>query len=379
MAEKLEYCIRRIAEKVDFDVVKEAQERLAAAWNFRTVDRPPLIISCPPPEPWPSFKYAETFHDRDKMLVSQLSGVYSHCLLKDDAMPCVRANYGVGIIPSGFGSEIVVQQEINNMPWVKEPILTRDPPSIGDLKEPDPWRDGLLKTALETEEYFVKRLDGTGVHVYLCDTQSSLDIAYLLRGTRLLTDFYKHPDFVKDLMQRVTDVYIDFSKIQKDVVHEPYGQGFHGNPNLWMEKGGVRICEDVAVLLSPKVYRTFCTPFNEMCLKPFAGGLGHFCCSGTTAGRHVLDEVLSNPYVRAFVFGDPAKFYDFGEILRHFQERRVCLVWSDGPAGDRPVEEWVDNIAANLNEKTGVIFSISVRDFKRAKKLFECFAKKFKK
>lgn len=105
--------------------------------------------------------YYETYYDMDKMLVSQLASAYSHALLQDDGMPCVRANYGVGVIPSGFGSEILVQPYSNQMPWVKEPVLKRDPPDLGELK--DPWpHNSLMMRVIETEEYFVKKLAGTG-------------------------------------------------------------------------------------------------------------------------------------------------------------------------------------------------------------------------
>ena len=75
--------LRKVAEKVDIDVINEARERLARAWNFKPVDRPPLIVNCPPPISWPRFKHIETFYDKDKMLISQLTSVYSHCLLRD--------------------------------------------------------------------------------------------------------------------------------------------------------------------------------------------------------------------------------------------------------------------------------------------------------
>ena len=367
----------KVVEKVRLDVMDEAQERQSASWNFRPVDRPPLIVNCPPPDTWPKFKYAETFSDRDKMLVSQLASIYSHCILQDDAMLCLRANYGVGVIPSGFGSEIVVQQEVDNMPWVKAPIITGDTPSIDALKDPDPYSDGLMKAALETEEYFVKKLDGTVIRVYLCDTQGPLDVAYLIRGTKLLTDFYKHPDFVRELFERISKAYVDFSEIQKKIVGEPNGKGVHGNPNVWMDKGGARLCEDVAVMLSPTIYRRFCRPFNEMCLKPFDGGMGHFCCSPVSAGKHILDEVVSNPYVKAFFFGSPARFYNFEEIADYFRRKGVCLIWTDGPLENQTVEEWVENVGNSLRGKTGVILSISAESFEKAQKLVNCFRQFF--
>jgi len=372
--------IRKIRSVADAEHVEEAKDKMAAAWNFESLDVPPISISCPPPEDWPIFEYSETFYDRDKMLVSQLAQAYSHYLLGDDGLPCIRANYGVGIVASGFGSEIIVREGVDQMPWVKEPVLKSDPPDINELKDPDPYSDGLMGVVLETEEYFVKKLEGTGVSVYLCDTQSPLDTAYLLRGTKLFKDFYAHPDFAHNLLERIAEVYVDFSIIQKKIVGEPLDRGVHGSPNVWMDRGGVRICEDVAVTLSPKTYRVFCTPVNEKCLKPFDGGMGHFCCSPVTDGRHILDEILSNPYIRAFTFGSPSGFYGLGETLERFRKKRVCLVWTDGPASDQGVEEWVRWVLNELEEsggRTGVIFSISVDNFQTAKKILNVWNKTF--
>ncbi|MEM1559750.1 MAG: uroporphyrinogen decarboxylase family protein, partial [Candidatus Bathyarchaeia archaeon] len=292
--------IAKLRELFDPDRIEEARDRMSSTWNFKPVDRPPLSITVPPPEPWPFFKYSERFYDLDKMLLHQLAYAYSHYLLRDDGIPCVRADYGTGIIASGFGSEIIVRKDLDQMPWVKEPILKSDPPDISELKDPDPYSDGLMAKVLEAEEYFLEKLDGTGVSVYLCDTQSPIDTAYLIRGVKLFKDFYRHPDFVDELMERIAKVYVEFSIIQKRIIGEPLDMGVHGSPNVWMARGGVRICEDVAVMLSPSLYRRFCTPANKICLEPFDGGMDHFCCSNVSDGRHLLEELLSNQYIRAF-------------------------------------------------------------------------------
>jgi hypothetical protein len=352
---------------------------MASAWNFKPLDMPPISISCPPPEPWPSFEYSERFYDLDKMLLSQLAYAYSHYLLGDDGVPCVRADYGVGIVASGFGSEIIVRRGLDQMPWVKEPIVKSDPPDVAELRDPDVY-DGLMGKVLEAEEYFAEKLEGTGVQIYLCDTQSPLDTAYLLRGTKLLKDFYLHPEFAEELLRRVAEVYVEFSIIQKKLIGEPLDRGVHGSPNVWMARGGVRICEDVAVMLPPNLYSRFCKPVNELCLKPFDGGMDHFCCSPSSDGRQVIGEMLSNPYVRAFNFGSPSRFYDFEETLKLFRSRRVCLIWTDGPKPGELVEKWVKEVAEStrkLGDNTGVIFSISVESFEKARKILDTWNAEF--
>jgi len=309
--------------------------------------------------------------------VSQLASVYSHALLQDDGMPCVRANYGVGIIPSGFGSEVIVQPDSEQMPWVKEPVLKKDPPDLGELKDPSSCQS-LMTRVIETEEYFVKKLDGTGVRVYLCDTQGPLDIAYLLRGPKLLSDFYRHSDFATELLKRVAEAYVDFSIEQKKVVDEPLDQGFHGTPNVWMDKGGVRLCEDVAVMMNPAQYRKFCIPVNEFSTSRFNGGMGHFCCSDASDGRQVLEPILSSGVFKAFFFGSPTRFYGLKETVELFQRRRVCLIWTDGPQEGEKPGSWVNKVSSSLEDKTGVIFSIGVESFSVAREILDARRRAFR-
>lgn len=108
--------------------------------------------------------------------------------------------------------------------------------------------------------------------------------------------------------------------------------------------------------------------------------MDHFCCSSVTDGKHVIDEVLSNPYVRAFAFGSPSKFYRLGETLEKFRKRRVCLIWTDGPTGNQRIEEWVRWVSNELDEsggRTGIIFSIDMDNFQTAKKILNVWNKMF--
>lgn len=373
----VEKWVKKASSLLDLGRIDEAKSRIAAAWNFKPVERPPLIINCPLPEPWPVFKYYETYYDMDKMLLSQLASVYSHAILQDDGMPCVRANYGVGIIPSGFGSDVIIQPDSDQMPWVKEPVLKKDPPDLGELKDPQS-RQSLMTRVIETEEYFVKKLDGTGIQVYLCDTQGPLDIAYLLRGPKLLSDFYRRPDFAIELLKRVAEVYVEFSVEQKKIIGEPLTQGVHGTPNVWMDKGGVRLCEDVAVMMNPAQYRKFCIPVNDFSVRLFGGAMGHFCCSGASDGKQVLEPILSSGAFKAFFFGSPAKFYGLKETVELFQRKRVCLIWTDGPEEGEKPESWVRKVSNSLEDKTGVVFSMSVGSFNVAREILNEWERAFR-
>ncbi|MEM2739968.1 MAG: hypothetical protein QXQ29_04125 [Candidatus Bathyarchaeia archaeon] len=49
------------------------------------------------------YSYREIFEDPDKMLITQIeTNVIPHLMVKDDAVPAVRTDYGVCIIPNAF-------------------------------------------------------------------------------------------------------------------------------------------------------------------------------------------------------------------------------------------------------------------------------------
>ncbi len=368
--------IAEITKLLNEDRVREAKQVMEKAWKLKPVERPPITVSAPSPVPWPKYPYVEAFYDKDKMLLSELSKVYVHLLLNDDAMPCVRANYGVGIIASGYGCEIVVRDD--QMPWVKAPVLKYERPRLDLLKRPDPWSDGLMKTVLETETYFLDMLKDSGIKVYLCDTQGPLDVAYLIRGSKIYRDFIKFPDKVHDLLQEISETIIEFTKIQKELVGEPYGKGYHGTPNVWMAEGGIRICEDVAVTLSPKAYREYCKPYNSRCAKPFNGGMYHFCCSDASDGKQIISEILKDKMAKAFFFGSPDKYYPLKETLAKFCEAGKCLIWTDGPRRGETPKEWIKRVAdAFYSCGTGLILSIGVSSYKMAVEIMEEYNKVF--
>jgi uroporphyrinogen-III decarboxylase len=357
----LQKLIEKLKKMIDFERIEKCIERQMAAWNYRPVDYPPLIVNCPPPYWWPDFKYIETFYDMEKMLISELAAVYQHCLIQDDYVPCVRANYGVVVIPGSFGCEIRIPDNVRVFektyaigPWAK-PVINKDPPTLKDLRRPDIRNEGLTRMVLETEGYFMQKLEDTGVRVCACDTQGPLDNAHMLRGSKIITDMYKHPTFVEDLLELMSDFYIEFNREQKKVIREELTQGVTKGvgDGIWMDKGGVRLCADSLVVLSPKLYERFCKPAHERCLRSFNGGILHVC--GDI--NHLLEEIKSTKGVRAINLGNP-EMYKLRELHEYFRDK-ACVIWTGYPEEKHTIEEWIENVAADLgDERTGIIFSL---------------------
>jgi len=231
---ELEKVLTKVRELFDFEVLEVSMERQRDAWLFKSVDRPPLTLSFPSPVPVHNYTYYETFMDPAKMLINQLeTSVYPHLIVKDDAVPSVRADYGIVVIPAAFGCQIKVPE--NDMPWITSRVFGDGKPDPDRLGEPL-LDEGFPGKVLETERFFLDKLEDTWIHVYLADTQGPFNIAHLLMGESIFIDIYRHPDELKEILSKVVNAYVSYSEIQKKVIGEPLDEGAHG----WNRLDGAR-------------------------------------------------------------------------------------------------------------------------------------------
>ena len=358
--------------KVDENELSKSKERMEDVWNYREPDTIPIVIDVPVPRDWPTYNYYEEFHDMRKMLVNQLSSVYVHSLIKDDSMLTIRANYGVSIIPSAFGCKIIVKG--NNMPWAES--IIREIDDVYTLEVPDLTNEGLCSRVIETIEFYKDQLSKYGldnyVHIYLADTQGPLDLAFLLRGHLLYRDMFMNRKAVHRLLDICTEAYIEFSKIQKEVIGEPYDQAYHAG--IFMVRGGVRICEDVAVNISPHMYLEFSKPYNEMAFKPFNGGYIHFC----GRGHHILKHTIDTEGVRGINLGDP-DMYNLKELMEELSKRRICLIyWPLKIDINKGFRRCTSEFLRRLNMRTGIIVKTNAPSIDMAKKILRKWRELFK-
>lgn len=290
--------LEKLERTVDVMHVAQSEELQKQAWDYEPVERLPLIVSffdkvskirTAVPD-WPLFPYAEVFHDPAKMLLDELSELYVGALVGDNKMYTIRANYGVGILPSLFGCRIELHGE-RDMPWIEslsweevKQAISRGVPDISG---------GLMERVVETEAYFREVLGpypklSQVVRMTVCDTQGPFNLAAEILGNRIYTDLYDHPDVVHELLDLVTETYIQAGRAQKEFLNEPLDSGYNWHFRM---RGGTRIAEDYALSISPKQYEEFVVPYNERAYQAFGGGYILYCGEG----RQILDGLLSTP------------------------------------------------------------------------------------
>jgi hypothetical protein len=241
------------------------------------------------------------------MLIESIWDVIGWGRTPSDAQLSFRPNYGVGILASVFGCGADMGE--NDMPWVtdrpgKEQLLEIE---LGRLDQ-----TGLIPRVIEFIQSSRDALkDFPQIHIYMPDLQGPLNTAFLLRQQDIFIDMLDDEEYYHRLMKTITEMFVQLTMRLKQELGEPIDRGYHGA--MYMGGGGVRVVDDVSIMLSSEHYERFSMQYVRECLEPFGGGWVHSC--GDIS--HQLDFYLSTPQIKGINFGEP-EYYDFKALFPKF-------------------------------------------------------------
>ncbi len=321
--------------EVDAVRVERGRRRQAAVWRRESPDGVPILLGrsesrqvmdrvgpqclrlCehqlrggrPVPEyhDFDHYTLRQQFDNPEAMLTESLWDIIGWARSPGDQQLSLRPNFGVGTVASIFGCGTDMRE--HEMPWVadrppKERLLDVDFDRL-DESGLIPRVIAFVRLARETLKGFPQ------VRVFMPDFQGPMGTAFLLRQQDIFLDMLDDEAFFRRLMDTVTEVFIRLTRRLKQELGEPLDSGWHGS--LYMADGGVRVVDDVSIMLSPEQYREFSLPYVRRCLEPFGGGWIHSC--GDIS--HLLGACLETPEIRGINFGEP-QYYDFDELLPRF-------------------------------------------------------------
>lgn len=334
----------------DDAILEAGRARQAAMWHDQEADFVPILMGGPGhPEQKgsPAYNLKECYYDRDKMLVSHVWGMIAMC---SDALPSMRCNTGVGTLATVFGCVSSVFED--KMPWITAHPSKEE---IADFEPVDVASRGEMPRVLDYMSYFAGKLGDRG-RVYAADNQGPMDLAHLVYGDRIFTDLYDDPAFIHGLLEKCTTVIIDGVKLMKAAVGEPVESGYHSN-GLYMENGGVRVCEDTTTLLNAPMVEEFVMPYTQRVLEAFGGGWVHFC----GGGKRLLEQLVRIPGVRGMNFGNPERF-DPAEVLPLLASRGQFYTGGFPRRPEETLEAYFRRILGCLDgRRKGLILHAGVR------------------
>jgi len=329
---------------------------LESAWRLEPLEAPPVSVGVRPvsKDLLSSLGYSmrELVLDERKQLRQQLHDSAENVNAGCETVPGLIPYVGVGVYASAFGCEIIYPEKID--PWVK-PIIDH-PRQVYEL-EPSLDR-GQPPMVLRRIEYF-QRETGGGMPIRLTDTQDPLDTSALIWGQRgLVTAMHTNPEEAHELLRRVTELIIQFSKVQLEAIENFYSPG---HLCAWAPPGsGISVSDDLAAVLSPALYEEFGVPYLTRISEAFNGIYIHSCGDY----NHNIGAMLKIPNLRGIDIHSPPEVNL--KAARELTRRRIALHVSPGINWETKYPSWRE-LWDNVTEMTwdggyGVIYNDAGQD-----------------
>ena len=272
-------------------------------------------------------------------LKAQLEEIEGQLKFKGDLVPALCPSLGVIGIPSAFGCEIVWWER--EFPAVKK-IIGENPKQVYNLPTPS-ITDGVLGEILEYTELFIGKTKGA-YPIRLTDVQGPLDSAALIFGhSNFLAAMHTHPDEVHWLLNCVTDLTIEFSKAQRDLV---WSEGAEFVPSMfqpWMPDGmGISVSNDECVMISSEMHDDFCVPYLNKISQAFGGIYIHSCGDWT----HQFESLEKVNNLRGLEFGASEAMFE--KVFERFNGK-VMLACRVGLHSERKFNGMLDYVTQIRN------------------------------
>ena len=257
-------------------------------WHLENIGRPALHVWRNPEVMYPT---NEVLENPRLLLKSQIDGMEVRSQDKSDCPPFLYPYAGVGVLPSAFGCEVILRE--GQEPLVA-PMLDK-PEDVYKLKKPKP-NTGQGKVILDQLKCLSEANEGY-YDIRMHDLQGPFSVASLIWGyEEFLLGVYSNPEEAHHLLRLTTEAIIDITKAQQQIVENLIL--CHCVPD-WIAPGyGIAISDDIAAVVSPKVYEEFVVPYNNILSDHFGGIFIHSC--GNSSPN--FDTVLKHKNFRGINF-----------------------------------------------------------------------------
>lgn len=307
------------------------EERHFTAWKEfldgeldRGVFSPPRREPAPPRIEWPTIVLNDALDDIDLMVLRELKQVSDVLAAGGPAVLNVRANYGVVILASQYGCEVVrMAPQLDTLPTVR-PLGSRDALKRAVAAGVPELHSGEGAKVFETGARFVEVQRqypnlGRWVDVYHPDLQGPIDNVELLWGSDMFLGFYEEPHLMRDLLEVVTAHYIAFLHAWFELAPPRSEYSAHWGLRF---KGKPMLRNDSLMNLSPGMYVEFVRDHDQQVFDAFAGqGAIHFC----GRGDHFIGPMAEMRGLTAVNLSQP-ELNDMEVIFRHTADRGIKIL-----------------------------------------------------
>ncbi len=258
-------------EPKDFDLARYEVHAAEADQRYAEFLRKPTGIAV-----WQRVRAGDVFRDacRDMRasLRLQLGALTRSLDYATDAPTYLEPWYGIGTTASAFGGEYE---------WFEgqAPAVRSLYKSMGEVPPLTPRVDEevpIMQVTLHTIEYFLDQTRGR-VPLSWSDLQAPLNVATeLIDTSALFLAMMEQPDRVRAILSAITEVVIDFTQKQSDLIGNRLARPGHGFASA-RTGAGIGLSTDNLVMISPRMYEMFCMVDNIKIGAAFGGVAIHSC------------------------------------------------------------------------------------------------------
>lgn len=223
---------------------------------------------------------------RDRQLESELDFLADCFRYESDLMlQALEPWVGVGVYAAAFGAKYIWNGV--DSPQTRPFVHSADEIPSLRVKPLGEWEE--MQEVLTRIRYFKEQTHGL-LGITLTDTQSPNDTASLIMDTtEFFTDCLAEPESIEPLLTRITDLIIEYSRIQLEEI----GEDCYAGPGHIAISGhgvrGVTLSDDNLAILSPASYRSSSAPYMQRISDAFGGLYVHSC----GCYSHNVPEVLT--------------------------------------------------------------------------------------
>ncbi len=286
--------------------------------------------------------FAEDSADMKKSLAWQLGALEKSMLFKADVPNFLEPWYGIGTAAAAFGKDYI--WEPGQAPAVNGKFETTEQALNYAVKNIAETPIG--KHTLNMVEYFLESTKSRLPMSY-CDVQSPLNVAgNIIDTNNFLTDFYLAPEIVSALLDKIADLLIDFTTLQKNLIGSALASPGHGFASS-RAFSGFGMSDDNAVMISTEHYKEMVEKSFATLGNAFGGSVFHSCGNWSDKAQYIAGIAKLKMADGAFTLGTdpapnptepfPAAFAGTGIVLNarmvgdvHLIEEKVRQLWAPG-------------------------------------------------
>ena len=210
--------------------------------------------------------------DMKNSLELQLGALQKSMEYKADVPNFLEPWYGIGTIAASYGASYHWAEgqapAIKSLFNLVKDALEYDPAPVSQTE--------IGRHTLEMIEYFLDKTKGM-LPVSLTDTQSPLNAACnIVDISGFMMDTVMNPDDIKEFLNRIADLLIDFTHNQLKLIGNNIVWPGHGFASS-REFAGIGMSDDNMLMLSGESYVDLIIPSNEKFGNAFGGPVFHSC------------------------------------------------------------------------------------------------------